>query len=112
MQKVTVSLDTRHIYELRAQQRLGNASSRSEALRHLLNKYERIQSEYEALHTEYEDLEAEYEELHTRYEAREDRIEELETQLRGRSRVEDLPTRSEASKPIKSAASAYSTKPV
>ena len=75
MQKITVSLEKRHVYELEARQRLGDADSRSAAVRDLFD--------------EYEDLEAEYEELHTRYEAREDRIEDLEGQLRERSRVED-----------------------
>ncbi len=88
MHKVTVSLEDRHLYELEARQHLGDASSRSEALRQILD-------EYEELHTEYETLEEEYEQLRTRYESKEDRIEQLEEQLSRRSqieeKVEDLP---------------------
>jgi len=82
MQKVTVSLTDRHLYELKAQERLGNAESRSAALRQILD-------EYAELRTEYALLETECEELHTRCEAREERIEELEDQLRSRSEVEE-----------------------
>ena len=88
MQKLTVSLDDRHVYELKARQRL-DADSRSAALRDLLDERDDLEAECAELRTEYEDLEAEYEELHTRYEAREDRIEDLEGQLRERSRVEE-----------------------
>ena len=88
MYKVTVSLEDRHLYELEARQRLGEADSRSEALRQILD-------EYAELHTEYAELQEEYDELHTRYEAREDRVEQLEEQLARRSqleeKVEDLP---------------------
>lgn len=88
MQKVTVSLDDRHIWELKARQRIDDLDSRSAAVRHILD-------EYETLHTEYAKLESEYADLHTRYEAREDRVEQLEDQLRKRSNIEqeirDLP---------------------
>jgi chromosome segregation ATPase len=89
MQRITVSLDERHVYELKARQRLGDADSRSAAVRDLFDEYAALEAEYEELHTEYEALEAEYAELRNRYEAREDRIEDLEAQLRERSRVED-----------------------
>jgi predicted RNase H-like nuclease (RuvC/YqgF family) len=82
MEKVTVSLEERHLYELRAQERLGNAGSRSGALRQILD-------EYGELRTEYSELEAECEELRRRCDAREERIEELEDQLRSRSDVEE-----------------------
>lgn len=88
MQKLTVSLADRHVYELKARQRLG-AASRSAALRALLDERDDLEAEYADLHTEYAELKAEYEDLHTRYETREDRIEDLETQLRARSRVEE-----------------------
>lgn len=89
MQRITVSLEDRHVYELEARQRLGDADSRSGAVRDLFSEYAALEAKYEELHTEYEALEAEYAELRNRYEAREDRIEDLEGQLRERSRVED-----------------------
>ncbi|MEF8778471.1 MAG: hypothetical protein V5A36_06125 [Natronomonas sp.] len=89
MKKVTVSLEDSHLYELEARQRLGKATSRSDAVREIIDEYARLKAEYGDLHTEYEDLEDRYEELHTRYEARADRIEDLERQLRERSQVEE-----------------------
>ena len=94
MHKITVSLEDRHLYELEARQRLGEASSRSGALRQILD-------EYEDLHPEYADLAAECEDLRQRYEAREDRVDELEDQLARRSqieeKIEELPDRLRAS---------------
>lgn len=88
MQKITVPITQRHLYELKARQRLGDADSRSAALRQILD-------EYADLRPEYADLEAEYDDLKRRYEAREDRVETLETQLAERSqieaKIEDLP---------------------
>lgn len=82
MHKITVSIEDRHLYELEARQRMGEADSRSAALRDILD-------EYEELHPEYASLEAEYEDLRQRYEAREDRVDELEEQLSKRSQVEE-----------------------
>jgi len=94
MQKITVSITQQHLYELKARQRLGDADSRSAALRQILD-------EYADLRPEYADLEAEYDDLKRRYEAREDRVETLETQLAERSqieeKIEDLPDRLRAS---------------
>ena len=59
MKKVSVSLTERHVYELKAQQRLKGADSRSEALRSILDEYEDLQEQYEDLRTEYEDLQTE-----------------------------------------------------
>ncbi len=88
MKRVTVSLDERDLYELEARQRLGEAESRSDAVRQILQEYEELNKEYEQLKQDYEDL-------HNRYEAREDRVDELESQLRKRSnieqKIEDLP---------------------
>lgn len=89
MKKVTVSLEDLHLYELEARQRLGKATSRSDAVRQIIDEYAQLKTEYEDLHTEYEDLESRYEDLHTRYEAREDRIEDLERQLAERSQIEE-----------------------
>jgi len=82
MEKLTASVTPEHLYELEARQRLGEADSRSAALRQILDEYQELRSEYEA-------LDAEYAELKQRYEAREDRVEELEGQLRERSQVEE-----------------------
>jgi predicted RNase H-like nuclease (RuvC/YqgF family) len=82
MQKVTVSLEDRHVYELRARQRIDDIGSRSAAVRQLFDEYAELQQRCE-------DLEAEYADLRQRYAAREDRVEELESQLRKRSQIED-----------------------
>jgi len=94
MEKLTASVEPDHLYELEARQRLGDADSRSAALRQILDEYQDLRSDYEA-------LEAEYEELKQRYEAREDRVDDLEKQLAERSqieeKIEDLPDRLRAS---------------
>jgi uncharacterized protein involved in exopolysaccharide biosynthesis len=94
MEKLTASVEPDHLYELEARQRLGDADSRSAALRQILDEYQDLRSDYEA-------LEAEYADLKQRYEAREDRVETLETQLAERSqieaKIEDLPDRLRAS---------------
>lgn len=82
MHKVTVSLEDRHLYELQARERLGEAESRSAAVRQIIDQYAELQ-------TEYAEIEAEYENLRQRYEAREDRVEELESQLQERSQIEE-----------------------
>ena len=95
MQKVTVSLDERHLYELKAQQRLGEASSRSDALRRLIDEYETLQREYEDLHTRYEARRERVSQLQEQLDAREQRVEDLKAQLRERhdikNEIQDLP---------------------
>ena len=81
MQKVAVSPEDRHLYELEAHQRLEDADPRSAAVRQIIDEYARLQREYEELHTEYE-------RLADRLETREERIDELEGQLVRRSRLE------------------------
>ena len=63
MQRVTVTLEDRHYYEVEAAQRLGEADSQSAAVRHLIDEYARLQREYEELHSEYESLEARRDDL-------------------------------------------------
>jgi len=82
MQKLTASVEPEHIYELEARQRLGKADSRSAALRQILDEYQDLRTDYEALDAEYADLKQ-------RYEAREDRVDDLEEQLSRRSQVEE-----------------------
>lgn len=95
MQKVTVSLDERHIYELRARQRIGEGDSRSDALRRLLDEYATLQQEYEKLHTRYEARGERISQLQDQLDAREQRVEDLEEQLRERhdikNEIQDLP---------------------
>jgi Arc/MetJ-type ribon-helix-helix transcriptional regulator len=82
MKKVSVSLEPDHVDRLDERQEDGDVSSRSAALRQVLDEYERLR-------TECEDLRTECEELRTRLDAREDRIEELEEQLARRSQIEE-----------------------
>jgi chromosome segregation ATPase len=82
MKKVSVSLEHDHVARLDDLQEEGDVSSRSAALRQILDEYERLRTEYEELHTECE-------ELRTRLDAREDRIDQLEEQLGRRSQIEE-----------------------
>jgi DNA repair ATPase RecN len=79
---VSVSLEPDHVDRLDERQEDADVSSRSAALRGVLDEYERLR-------TECEDLRTECEELRTRLDAREDRIEELEEQLARRSQIEE-----------------------
>jgi chromosome segregation ATPase len=82
MKKVSVSLEPDHVDRLDERQEDADVSSRSAALRGVLDEYERLR-------TECEDLRTECEELRTRLDAREDRIEELEEQLARRSQIQE-----------------------
>jgi metal-responsive CopG/Arc/MetJ family transcriptional regulator len=61
MKKVSVSLEESHVEAIDDRQESEEISSRSEALRAILDGYEELQQEYEDLRTEYEDLETELE---------------------------------------------------
>lgn len=52
MQKVTVTLEREHVRELEARQRLGQAASRSAALRGVLTEADELRAECERLRTE------------------------------------------------------------
>ena len=82
MKKVSVSLKPEHVDRLDERQEEGDVSSRSAALREILDEYEEV-------HTECEELRTECEELRTRLEAREDRVDDLEEQLARRSQIEE-----------------------
>jgi len=56
MQKVTVSVEERHLDTLQERQEADDVNSRSEALRRILDEYEELSDEYEDLHTRYEEL--------------------------------------------------------
>jgi len=96
MKRLTVSLEKDHVRELDAREHLGEADSRSAAVRQIFDEYEDLHREYATLEGKYEDLHARYEargeridQLHDRVDAREERVETLEEQLRERSRVEE-----------------------
>jgi len=89
MERVTASVRERHVWELKAQVRLGNASSQSEAVRHIIDEYAALRDEYAQLQQEYADVQQQLDDRMQTLEAREDRIEELEAQLRQRSNIED-----------------------
>lgn len=82
MKKVSVSLQPEHVDRLDERQAEGDVSSRSAALREILDEYDEV-------HTECEELRTECEELRTRLEAREDRVDDLEEQLARRSQIEE-----------------------
>jgi Arc/MetJ-type ribon-helix-helix transcriptional regulator len=82
MKKVSVSLQPEHVDRLDERQAEGDVSSRSAALREILDEYEEV-------HTECEHLRTECEELRTRLAAREDRVDDLEEQLARRSQIEE-----------------------
>lgn len=82
MKKVSVSIEEEHDELLDGLQEDGDATSRSDALRQILD-------EYDDLRTECEDVRTECEELRTRLESREQRIDQLEEQLARRSQVEE-----------------------
>ena len=82
MKKVSVSLKPEHVDRLDERQEEGDVSSRSAALREILDEYDEV-------HTECEELRTECEELRTRLEAREDRVDDLEEQLARRSQIEE-----------------------
>lgn len=89
MHKLTVSLEDDHVRHLRGRQQIGEADSRSGALRQIIDEYEELHTEYADLRAECEELRTQYEERGERLESREDRIDDLEEQLRERSRVEE-----------------------
>ena len=89
MERVTASVRENHVWELKAQVRLGNAESQSEAVRHIIDEYARLRAEYADLQQQYEDMQQQHEQSMQTLEARENRIEDLEAQLARRSNVEE-----------------------
>ena len=88
MKKISISLTEDHLEVVDERQDEDDGGSRSEAVRQIIDEYDRLRSECEDLRTKAEDL-------HTRLEQREDRIDDLEEQLARRSqleqKIEDLP---------------------
>jgi len=79
MKKVSVSLDEDHVALLDGRQEDGSASSRSEALRQLLDEYEELRTECDELRTECERLRNRRDELRNQLQARGDVEEKVET---------------------------------
>ena len=61
MQKVAVTVEEEHLYELKAIQYIHNCDSRSEAVRRLIAEYNESRREYDSLKAEYEELQTELE---------------------------------------------------
>ena len=61
MKKISVSVEDRHVEALDDREADDDISSRSEALRAILDDYEELTQEYEDLRTEYEELQTELE---------------------------------------------------
>jgi len=89
MERVTATLREDDLRELKARVMAGEADSRSEALRQIIDEREELGEEYEDLRTRYEATTERVGDLKDQLEARERRVNALEEQLRERSRVED-----------------------
>jgi predicted nuclease with TOPRIM domain len=61
MQKVAVTVEEEHLYELKAIQYIHDCDSRSEAFRRLIAEYDETRREYDRLKSEYEELQTELE---------------------------------------------------
>ena len=89
MQRIYASVEDRHVHEIDAQVRLGNADSRSHAVRHIIDEYARVREDYADLQQQCEDLQQRLDDRVHELEERKERIEELESQLRKRSNIEN-----------------------
>jgi len=89
MNRVTATLREDDVRELQARVMAGEADSRSEALRQLIDEHGELAEEYEEMRIRYEATTERVADLKDRLEARERRVDALEDQLRERSRVED-----------------------
>lgn len=61
MQKVAVTVEEEHLYELKAMEHLFDCDSRSAAFRRLIAEYNETRREYDSLKAEYEELQTELE---------------------------------------------------
>lgn len=89
MQRIYASVEDRHVHEIDAQVRLGNADSRSHAVRHIIDEYARVREDYADMQQQCEDLQQRLDDRVHELEERKERIEELESQLRKRSNIEN-----------------------
>ena len=81
MKRLTVSLDERDVYRLKARVRNEEASSKSDALRQILDEYEDVHNRCEELHTECEQLRAKRDELRNQLQERGGVDEEVEEKV-------------------------------
>jgi len=89
MERVTATLRTDDVRELEARVRLGEADSRSEAVRVVIDERAELAEELEELRARFADRGDRLADLQDRLDKRDDRVDDLEEQLRERSRVED-----------------------
>ena len=89
MQRIYASVEDRHVHEINAQVRLGNADSRSHAVRYIIDEYARVREDYADMQQQCEDLQQRLDDRVHELEERKERIEELESQLRKRSNIEN-----------------------
>jgi len=92
MNRLTVSLDDDDVYRLKARVRSGEASSKSDAVRQILDEYEDLHTEYEELHTECEHLRARRDDLRRQLQERGNVEETTETLVERTNRHEDVLT--------------------
>jgi len=89
MKKVSVSLREEHVERLDERQEEGSASSRSDAVREILDEYEDLRTECEELRTECESLRNRRDELRNQLQARGDVEEKVETLVERTERQDD-----------------------
>ena len=89
MKKVSVSLREEHVERLDERQEDGSASSRSDAVREILDEYEELRKECEDLRTECERLRNRRDELRNQLQARGDVEEKVETLVERTERQDD-----------------------
>jgi chromosome segregation ATPase len=89
MQRIYASVEDRHVHEIDAQVRLGNADSRSHAVRHIIDEYARVREDYADMQQQCEDMQQRLDDRVHELEERKERIDELESQLRKRSNIEN-----------------------
>jgi len=84
MKKLSVSLSEKHVKAIDERQNNGDARSRSEALRQILDEYDRVRRECEVVRDECEELRDECDDL------RDQLVEEIETADKHRREAERL----------------------
>ena len=93
MQKISLSLRDRDVERLRDRVETDRCTSKSEAMRQLLDEYDETVEELGSLRTKYEDMREEYEsrldDKDKELERKEAQLDELRRQLQARGSVED-----------------------
>ena len=89
MERVTATLRTDDVRELEARVRLGEADSRSEAVRVVIDERARLAEDLAELRTRFDARGERIADLKERLEKRDERVDALEEQLRERSQIED-----------------------